>query len=171
MRSLFKKIVSYFLLPIIFTLIISSCTTEIEDNVPMVSFEKLEPIFKAKSDTVYVVNFWATWCKPCIKDLPAFDELTKEFDGQPVRVLLVSLDFQNKHESDLLPFIREHRLKSEIVHLEDTETKKWVDKVSPLWSGSIPATVIIRGNKREFYEKSLTFEELHNIVRLKLKEE
>ncbi|MCD4735361.1 MAG: redoxin domain-containing protein [Bacteroidales bacterium] len=171
MRSLFRKILTYFFMPVMYAVIFTSCSTEIEDNIPMVSFEKLEPIFKSKSDTVYVVNFWATWCKPCIKELPAFDELTKEYKGQKVRILLVSLDFPNKHESDLLPFIKEHKLRSEVVHLTDVDANKWIDKVSPLWSGSIPATIILKGNKREFYERSLTFEELDNIVKSKMEEE
>lgn len=151
--------------------ILYSCTQESEITVPKVSFDQIEELFKQKNDTVYVINFWATWCAPCIKELPEFDELRKEYRNKPVRVVLVSLDFPNKHESDLIPFIKENDIASEVIHLIDTDANKWIDKVSPLWSGAIPATIIYKKNKKEFYERSMTFDELQKIVELKLKEE
>lgn len=147
-----------------------SCSAPTERTVPVVSFEEIEPLFGKKNDTVYVINFWATWCKPCIKELPAFEELNENFRNRKVELVLISLDFPNKHESHLLPFIEEHDIRSRVIHLADTDANKWIDKVSPLWSGSIPATLIYKGNSKEFYEKTLTYEELEKIVESKIAE-
>ncbi|MBN1338051.1 MAG: TlpA family protein disulfide reductase [Bacteroidales bacterium] len=151
-------------------LCMQSCTQDPEIIVPQVTFENIESLFSQKSDTVYVINFWATWCKPCFKELPEFEKLRKEYKNKAVRVVLISLDFPNKHDSELIPFIRENNLKSGILHLTDTDANKWIDKVSPLWSGAIPATIIYKKNKKEFYERSMTFDELQKIVEYKLKE-
>ncbi|MEZ5196268.1 MAG: hypothetical protein R2764_07695 [Bacteroidales bacterium] len=84
-----------------------------------------------------------------------------------VRLYMVSLDFPNKHEELLLPFIKENKMKSEVIHLTDTDPNKWINKVSPLWSGSIPATLIYKGNSAEFYETALTYEKLKKLLNQK----
>ena len=45
------------------------------------------------SGKVYLIDFWATWCKPCIKELPAFEELNARYQDKGLKVVLVSLDF------------------------------------------------------------------------------
>lgn len=144
--------------------VLASCAQQPNQVVPKLTFDELEPFLHNKNDTVYVINFWATWCKPCIKELPDFEKLNKEFKDDKVKVYLVSLDFPNKHEELLLPFLKKNNIESQVIHLTDTDANSWIDKVSPLWSGSIPATLIYKGNSAEFHESTLTFNELKNIV-------
>ena len=94
--------------------------------------------------------------------------MNNNFSKQKVKVYLVSLDFPNKYEELLLPYIEKNNIKSQVIHLTDTDANKWIDKVSPLWSGSIPATLIYKGNSAEFYETMLNYEELKKIVESKL---
>jgi hypothetical protein len=83
-----------------------------------------------------------------------------------VQVILVSLDFTNQIESRLIPFIEKHNLKAKVILLDDPDANTWIDKVSPEWSGAIPATVIKKGRKEAFYEKSFhSFEELQQIIK------
>lgn len=131
-------------------------------QVPVVDFEGFQPYLKKTTDTVYVVNFWATWCKPCVKELPAFEKLNREYRNEKVKVLLVSLDFIKHYDSKLIPFIKKNNLQSEVILLNDPRSNRWIDKVSPEWSGAIPATVIYRGDMRGFYGQSFTYEELEN---------
>ncbi|MEL6356336.1 MAG: thioredoxin domain-containing protein, partial [Bacteroidota bacterium] len=58
------------------------------------NFDAIEPLFNQQNDTTYIVNFWATWCKPCVEELPHFQELNEKYAGQPLRIVLVSLDFK-----------------------------------------------------------------------------
>jgi thiol-disulfide isomerase/thioredoxin len=106
------------------------------------------------------VNFWATWCKPCVKELPAFEKLNEVYANDKVKVLLVSLDFIKHFETKVKPFVAEKNLKSDVILLNDPRSNQWIDKVSKEWSGAIPATVIYRGKDRLFYEGSFTYEEL-----------
>jgi thiol-disulfide isomerase/thioredoxin len=150
-----------------FTILVS-CQTNETEIIPSMSFDELEPMLQQTNDTVYIFNFWATWCKPCITELPAFEKINKEYEKRKVKVYLVSIDFPNKHEELLLPFIKNNHIRSSVVHLTDTDANLWIDKVSPQWSGSIPATLVYKGNSREFYEKSLSYVELKNIVESKI---
>lgn len=136
-----------------------------QPKVPVYTFNELEPLLHLKNDTTYVVNFWATWCKPCVKELPAFEKLNEKYTNQKVKVVLVSLDFVKNYDSRLLPFIEENKILSEVVLLNDPKSNVWIDKVSPLWSGAIPATLIYKGSMRRFYEQSFSYKMLENEVK------
>ncbi|MCC6370443.1 MAG: TlpA family protein disulfide reductase [Bacteroidia bacterium] len=114
------------------------------------------------SDSTYVVNFWATWCKPCVQELPGFDSLAMAMPH--VKVLLVCLDFKEELGKKVNPFLLKKGIKSECVLLDEVNGNDFVDKISPKWSGAIPATYFVKGNKREFVEKKLHLNELLKMV-------
>ncbi len=133
---------------------------ENEIELEIYDFEGLKPLLNKKDDKVYVVNFWATWCAPCVKELPAFEELYSNYKTNKVEVLLVSLDFPHQFESKLKPFIKKRELKSKVVVLDDVDSNSWIPQISKDWSGSIPATIIYNNENRIFYEQSFTYNEL-----------
>lgn len=125
------------------------------------NFDALAPIFQQQSDTTYVINFWATWCKPCMEELPYFESLTKKYTDEKVKVILVNLDFENQLTTKLLPFIKEKDLQSSVMVLLDPDSNDWMNKVDPQWSGAIPITIFYKQQQRAFYEAAFdTFEEL-----------
>ena len=139
--------------------------TLISENaeIEVYNFEQLESFLSSKTDKTLVVNFWATWCKPCIKELPYFEAAQTKYK-EDIRVILVSLDFPEKLESQLIPFVNENAIHSQVVLLDDPYENEWIPKVDSTWSGAIPATLIISGSKKVFYEKSFTQEELENEI-------
>jgi len=128
--------------------------------IPSLNFSEMEPYFNKKNDTTYVINFWATWCKPCIKELPYFEKITESYKDQKVKVILVSLDFPKKLKSTLEPFVKKRNIKSEVLLLNDDDANTWIPKVSEKWEGAIPATLIYKNENRNFFERSFTYEEL-----------
>jgi len=129
-------------------------------TVKAYEWDGLEYFLNQKNDTIYVVNFWATWCVPCVKELPAFEQLAQKYKSQKVKVILVSLDMPKQAESRLLPFIERQKIKSKVLLMRDPDQNTWVPKVNADWSGAIPATVIYNKDKRSFYERSFTLAEL-----------
>jgi thiol-disulfide isomerase/thioredoxin len=129
-------------------------------------FSTLEPLFHQENDTVYVVNFWATWCKPCVKELPYFEELHNTLGSKKVKVLLVSLDFPDQIQSKLIPFLHDKQLKSDVHVLTDGDMNSWIPKVNKDWSGAIPATLVYNKKQRAFYEQSFdSLEDLTTILK------
>lgn len=125
-------------------------------------FEKFDDFEKKvikNNDTTYVINFWATWCKPCVKELPYFENFNSSIGNQKIKVLLVSLDSKKQLQSHLEPFIRKNQYSSEIILLSDNKYNDWLDRVDPEWSGSIPATLLISGEKKLFAEREFDSEE------------
>lgn len=132
-------------------------------------FNGLEKFLNQKDDKVHVVNFWATWCAPCVKELPHFEELNKNYKHKDVEVLLVSLDFPKQYEKKLKPFIIEHNLQSKILVLDDVDMNTWIPKVNEDWDGAIPVTIIYNKNKRQFYSQTFTYKDLEREVEKFLK--
>ena len=133
-----------------------------EVAITTLDYEQLKPLLHKKDDKTYVVNFWATWCMPCVKELPAFEKLNKKFKDKKVEVILVSLDFSRQVESDLKPFIKEKGIQSKVFHFEDANEQFWIRDIAESWTGSIPATLIYNAQKRKFYEQSFSYENLQN---------
>ncbi len=133
---------------------------EVAVNFPVYDFDGLEPLLYKDDSNTYIINFWATWCKPCIEELPYFEKVNEEFKDKNVKVVLVSLDMPNMWKSRLEPFVEKKGIKSEVVILDDPKQNDWIPKVSEEWGGGIPATLIYKGEKRNFYERGFTYEEL-----------
>tara|TARA_R110002111_G_scaffold185492_1_gene251522 strand:- start:10073 stop:10615 length:543 start_codon:yes stop_codon:yes gene_type:complete len=132
-------------------------------------YDGLEPLINVKDNKVHVVNFWATWCAPCVKEMPYFEKINENYKDKGVEVLLVSLDFPRNYDSKLKPFIKKHNLKSKIVAFDDTDQNRWISAINKDWSGALPATIIYKGDKRKFYERSFTQEELEKELKQFLK--
>lgn len=135
------------------------------DLVVYSSFDDLYPRLSTSSDSLYVVNFWATWCKPCVEELPYFMEAEKELRNEKVKFVYVSLDFKSKIDTKLKPFLEEGKLKGEVIALTDNKFNDWIDRVSKNWTGSIPGTLIFDKKKRKFYEQSFDYEELEKTIK------
>jgi thiol-disulfide isomerase/thioredoxin len=138
------------------------------NNIQIVDYEGLKPYLERESDTIYLINFWATWCKPCVDELPYFETINANYQDKKLKVLLVSLDFPEQIETRLKPFIQEQNLKSQIILLDDGNSNYWIEQIDSRWSGAIPATVIYGNGFRDFYEKTFKFPELDSIVKSKL---
>jgi thiol-disulfide isomerase/thioredoxin len=143
-----------------FLLLLFNFSVSYSQNFPVYTFNEFEPLLNQQNDTVYVVNFWATWCRPCVKEMPAFNQLFEEYKSQKVKILLVSLDFGDNVNKRISSFKHNHNLKPDIIILDDPDSNSWINKVNNNWSGAIPATLIFNKNKRNFYEQSFHFEDL-----------
>lgn len=148
---------------VLFCLVVASANGQ-----KLVSYEKYADLEKAivkENDTLYVINFWATWCAPCVKELPYFESLTQQTKGQKIKVILVSLDFKKQVETKLKPFLLKKKYTSEVVFLADQNFNSWLSKVDDSWSGAIPATWLIKGNRRQFKEGDFeNFDELNTFI-------
>ncbi len=147
----------------------SETTMEDDYDLAIYDYDGLKPLINKKDKNVHVVNFWATWCAPCVKELPYFEAVNEKYKEDGVEVLLVSLDFPKKYDSALKPYIKKHNLKSQVVAFDDTDQNRWIPEINKDWSGAIPATIIYKGNERKFYEKSFTQEELETEINKFLK--
>jgi thiol-disulfide isomerase/thioredoxin len=139
-----------------FFLLISS--TAFSQKISVIKISDLEKRINNQSDTTYIINFWATWCSPCVKELPDFDSIATTYTDK-VRVLFVSMDFKEDIDTRVIPFLKKKPLHGEVMILDEVNGNYFIPKISDQWSGAIPATLILNNKKnhREFYEKKINY--------------
>jgi thiol-disulfide isomerase/thioredoxin len=134
-------------------------------NTPKIELINLNSLYNRVDhgqDTVYIINFWATWCGPCAKELPDFEKLSVDYKSEKLKVLLISLDGKSKIQTSVLPFIKRNGIKNEVFILDESDPQVYINRVDSNWSGGLPATLIIKNGKRKFFENDFTYEELLN---------
>jgi thiol-disulfide isomerase/thioredoxin len=109
-----------------------------------------------------IINFWATFCKPCIAELPHFQKLANKYDSKGVKLIMVSLDLKEAFPSRVAAFAKKLKLTSPVVFLDESNADLFCPVVDSTWSGAIPASIFINNEKgyRKFHEVELTKEKL-----------
>ncbi len=123
-------------------------SVSIKDPKIITAFEELDEQYFHSNDTLLVINFWATWCKPCVQELPYFNSVADQFKGQKVKFVFVSLDFMNTIEKSVKPFLRKNTFKGEVVILADQDVNNWAINIDKNWDGAIPVTLLINQDKK-----------------------
>jgi thiol-disulfide isomerase/thioredoxin len=159
-----KKISFPFLFFIVFT------ATHAQQAVKVIKFPALEKILSPNNDTIYIINFWATWCQPCIEELPAFEQVRTNLKQEKVKFMLISLDAVKNANTNVAAFVRKKQLKSDLYLLDEPDGNTWMEKIDENWSGAIPATIFVRERQKQFVEKPLTRQELEDFINQMKKE-
>jgi len=137
-------------------------------DLKIIKVPELERIMsQSEGNKIKVINFWATWCKPCIKELPYFVNAQSQFPN--VEFIYLSIDF-SENAAKAEKFAQKKKLNPSGLYLiDDVDYNSWIDKVSPEWSGAIPATLIMKNGEKYFYEKEFHAGELEELIKQKLK--
>jgi thiol-disulfide isomerase/thioredoxin len=131
----------------------------------VVKFDALQKILSTKSHEIQVINFWATWCAPCVKELPLLEKINTQKDLN-AKITLISLDYAADQLGKVNAFMTRKNIQSEVLLLDEIDYNSWIDKVDKSWSGAIPATLIFnpKTGKRKFVETELKEGELENLI-------
>jgi len=129
-------------------------------KVGAITLNNLDKRIANGKDTTYIINFWATWCAPCIKELNSFEKLDKAYKNEKLKVLLISVDFKSKLNNTLTNFVKKQNIKSEVFLLNENNEQEYINRIDTSWSGAIPATLFIKKDHRKFFEKEFTYDEL-----------
>ncbi|HEU4470410.1 MAG TPA: TlpA disulfide reductase family protein [Flavisolibacter sp.] len=118
------------------------------------------------ADRPTVFNFWATFCIPCIEELPYFQQAVKKYDSAGVRLVLVSLDLKESYPKKIQAFATKRKITAPIVFLDETNADLFCPVVDESWSGAIPASLFVntKTGYRKFFETQLSKEEVEREI-------
>ena len=138
---------------------ILSCSPP-KQRVEVIKIEGLQSLISEPNHKIHIINFWATWCAPCVKEMPQFIALSKQHPE--VSISLVTIDFINNLDSKVMPFLDKEDISLRTLLMDEVDYNLWIDLVDPSWSGAIPATLIIEPStgRRIFLEKEFENGEL-----------
>lgn len=136
-------------------------------NIQVMKYENLVEYLEKSTSTYAVVNFWATWCVPCVKELPYFFEIKNDSKYKDVEWIFVTLDNRKVIDSHVKEFLKKNKY-TQATHilLDDVgREQKWIDVINPKWEGSIPASAFyMNGLQKDFHEGIFNKEELVQFV-------
>ncbi|RZL19796.1 MAG: TlpA family protein disulfide reductase, partial [Pedobacter sp.] len=122
-----------------FIIILSLVSYSLKSQVKLLTLKDLDRRIAKGKDTTYVINFWATWCSPCVAELPNFEKLRVENLNKPVKIILISLDFKSKLQKAVIPFVQKNNINAEIFLLNELDKQIYTQRIDKKWSGAIPA--------------------------------
>lgn len=131
-------------------------------EIKKIKITDLEKAIK-ESRTPLIVNFWATFCKPCIEEMPYFQELAKK---NGVNLLLVSLDLEKSYPVKIKNFVIKNKYTAPVFWLNEYDADYFCPKVDSSWSGAIPASLFLNNTTgyRKFFEDQLSKEKLEKEI-------
>lgn len=137
--------------------------TSANAQTKVIKIGALEDLMRKKEGPIQIINFWATWCGPCVKELPLFEQANTTITN--AQVTLINLDFADKL-SKVDAFITRKNMKTENLLLDEIDYNSWIDKVDKSWEGAIPATLIYNpaNGKRAFIQQELKEGELEKHI-------
>lgn len=109
-----------------------------------------------------LVNVWATWCAPCVKEMPDLLELERDYRDKGLRLVLVSADFDSAAPAKFLA----QRGVDYPTYFKVGRDEEFIEAIDPRWSGALPVTVIFdsQGNRRAFWEGSADYHRFEEAV-------
>jgi len=148
----------------VFIILILAANAAFAQHASVVKFDRLQALLESQSDQIQVVNFWATWCGPCVKELPLFEALNSKKDSG-VKVTLINLDYADQLEK-VNRFLNQKKLRTEVLLLDEIDYNTWIDLVDKSWGGAIPATLVFnpKTGQRKFVDKPLAEGDLDKII-------
>src|SRR6185437_4423000 len=99
--------------------------------IPVVNFKSLSTYIQPSADTLKIVNFWATWCHPCVEEMKYFKEAGDNYANQKVKFIFVSLDYKSKKDH-VEEFWEKNKIKGDIYILDDNPNI-WINQVDSSW--------------------------------------
>jgi thiol-disulfide isomerase/thioredoxin len=131
------------------------------------AFSFAQPIPKIKMDDVLkmidssktplIINFWATWCRPCVEEIPRLERNVDSFKAQGAKLILISVDFANDYASKLTSFVQQRGYTAQVYWLDENDPAQFCPRIDTHWAGKIPAILMVNNAKhyRAFYNYGL----------------
>ena len=150
---------------IIFFLVCLLGTLSVSAQVKLSTLTQLENRVKAGKDTNYIINFWATWCKPGINELSVFEKFRRANTSKPIKVILIRTDLKTILEQTVKPFVKKYGLMGDVYLLNEAPSLFYT-RINAKWFGALPATWIVNAKQKsnDFFNTDFTFDKLKTAV-------
>ncbi len=160
----------FFFLFIIITPCISFAEEKQTQKKPIIhdiNLQKIETLLSEKKQGLTIINLWATWCPPCVAELPHFGNIYKKYPKDKVHIYLINIEGKEIKEKVLEPFLRKNPLPCPVFLLEEGTPEELEKILKTEISGALPITLIYnsRGKLLKKFEESISEEDIRSILK------
>lgn len=131
------------------------------------ALEGLEPLMEDQQGKVVVANFWATWCQPCVAEMPELARFYETYKDKPVTFLSLSVDTRRDFEAGKVQaFMDKHELPFPVYVIDSRDPDAVAVAMNIDWSGTLPATFVFdsKGELQEMFDGEVTADDLVKAV-------
>ena len=138
-------------------------------QVRPVKITELERTIK-ESKTPLIVNFWATFCVPCLQEIPYFQEIANQYKSNDVSLVFVSLDMKEAYPVKVNNMARKLNLTYPVVWLNETNADYFCPRIDTTWTGGMPSSLFVNNatGYHKFFEEPLSKEKLEKEIQVML---
>ncbi|MEW4567018.1 redoxin domain-containing protein [Tautonia sp. JC769] len=111
-------------------------------SLETIDLDGVAELAKNDSDDLLLVNLWATWCGPCVAELPEFVEMNRMYRGRDFKLITISLD-DSDAQSKALEVLTEHHVSATNYLLDAADRDAFAEALDPEWPGPVPYTLLI----------------------------
>lgn len=139
----------------------------LSQDITTVKIEQVIQEIDKQDDTTRVINLWATWCAPCVKELPYFDAVGQAHQDKKFKMILMAVEDDMEK---VKRFISLKKIKTEVWFLDETDANMWIPKIDSDWQGELPVTLFrnTAASKNTFHSGQMSREELENTIKQSL---
>jgi thiol-disulfide isomerase/thioredoxin len=135
--------------------------THTTSSFPIWNIEEYKPWIQAQKDSSILINFWATWCKPCVAEMP---DLLKVTDSLGIKAVFFSLD-EIEEKQKVTTLIENKQWKGDFRLLDLVDFHEFIQLTDSNWQGSIPMTLWIhKGKVKKHYESFHNTQEIIQFI-------
>ena len=140
--------------------------------VELVDAPGLTALRKNDSGKVRLINFWATWCGPCITEFPDLVTINRMYRRRAFELLTVSANYPDE-KKEVLAFLKKNQASSRNLLFGETEKYKLMEAFDPQWNGALPYTILLGPDGRVLYRRQEAIDplELKRAIVVALKED
>ncbi len=137
-----------------------------KNKVQAMTLSAFQQTVAKESDELIVYNFWATWCKPCIEEMPYFEQVASDMKDKKFKLVFVSIDNFKDSYNKVQRFVNKNDIKASVFLLEYSDQNKLISNIDKSWNGTIPATMFVDNTNKTklFYQQEFSYQELKAIV-------
>jgi thiol-disulfide isomerase/thioredoxin len=138
-------------------------------QVKSVKITELEKTIK-ESKTPLIVNFWATFCVPCLQEIPYFQEIASQYKSNDVSLVFVSLDMKEAYPVKVNNMAKKLNLTYPVVWLNETNADYFCPRIDTTWTGGMPSSLFVNNatGYHKFLEEPLSKEKLEKEIQVML---
>lgn len=146
------------------------CSALFAQSIKKISISELNDYINASNHPL-IINFWATSCGPCVREIVYFQTIVEKYQDKKVELLLISLDIPKFYPQTIAAFAKEKNIHAQIFWLNENDPSFFCKKINARWTGDIPSTLLINNKTKKniFFERQLTVPqfdiEIKNLVK------